>query len=147
MNLDTMRPSSQNDANRGAADIVKPSKYSTGISPADKQSKMRSGKRMAPTPEDKSFNMRPSAMGPQATSMPGSTGIIMDVMKPGKGVVGVPGIISSTTLGPEVRQRLVSGIIESPMERSTDHGPVSKVAGHDATAYNAGMVHLAGSRF
>ena len=56
-------------------------------------------------------------------------------------------IISSTTLGPEVRHRLVSGIIESPMERSTDQGPVSKVAGHDATAYNAGMVHIAGSRF
>jgi hypothetical protein len=147
MNLDTMRPSSQNDANRGATDIVKPSKYSSGITPVEKQRKMRSAKHMAPTPEDKSFNMRPSAMGPQATSMPGSMGIIQDVMKPGKGAMGVPGIISSTTLGPEVRQRLVTGIIESPMERSTDQGPVSKVAGHDSTAYNAGMIHLAGSRF
>jgi len=148
MNLDTMGPSLQNDANRGMPDITKKqSKYSSGISPAEKQSKMRSGKRMAPTPEDKSFGLRPSKMGPQATSMPGSMGIIHDVMKPGKGVVGVPGIISSTTLGPEVRHRLVSGIIDSPMGRSTDQGPVSKVAGHDATAYNAGMVHIAGSRF
>lgn len=86
-------------------------------------------------------------MGPQATSMPGSMGIIQDVMRPGKGATGVPGIISSTTLGPEVRHRLVSGIIESPMERSTDQGPVSKIAGHDATAYNAGKIHIAGSKF
>jgi hypothetical protein len=74
-------------------------------------------------------------------------GIIQDVMRPGKGATGVPGIISSTTLGPEVRHRLVSGIIESPMERSTDQGPVSKIAGHDATAYNAGKIHIAGSKF
>lgn len=79
--------------------------------------------------------------------MPGSMGIIHDVMRPGKGAVGVPGIISSTTLGPEVRHRLVSGIIESPMMVASADGPVHRVAGHDSTAYNEGMVHIAGSRF
>ena len=85
--------------------------------------------------------------GPQATSMPGAVGIIHDVMRPGKGAVGVPGIISSTTLGPEVRHRLVSGIIESPMAGEHASGPVQRVQGVDATAYNEGMVHIAGSRY
>ena len=65
-----------------------------------------------------------------------------------QGSMGIPGIISSTSLGPEQRSRLVGGIIESPMSGSmAAEGPVSKVMGHDATAYNEGMVHIRGSHF
>ena len=85
--------------------------------------------------------------GPQATSLPGGINIIHDVQKAGRGATGVPGIISSTTLGPEVRRRLVSGIIESPMAAESADGPVHRVQGVDATAYNEGQVHIAGSRF
>lgn len=85
--------------------------------------------------------------GPQATSLPGHIAVIHDVQKPGKGIVGVPGIISSTTLGPEVRHRLVSGIIDTLMGAHKDTGAVHAVAGHDSTAYNEGMVHIAGSKY
>jgi len=61
--------------------------------------------------------------------------------------LGIPGIISSTSLGPEQRQRLVSGIIESPMSASAVSGPVHTILGHDSTAYNEGMVHIRGSHF
>jgi hypothetical protein len=78
-------------------------------------------------------------------------GIIQDVAKGGNRdrARGVPGIITSTTLGPEVRQRLQKGIIESMMG-AVGHGgegPVMAAAGHDATAYNTGMVHMAGSQY
>ena len=85
--------------------------------------------------------------GPQATSMPGSVSVIHNVQKAGRGAHGVPGIISSTTLGPEVRHRLMEGIIVSAMGGSYEQGPISRVAGRDATAYNAGMAHIPGSRF
>jgi len=86
---------------------------------------------------------------PSASSLPGSLGIIEH---PAGGrrdrSVGIPGIISSTSLGPEQRQRLVAGIIESAMAgHSTDSGAVHSVMGHDATAYNEGMVHIRGSGF
>ena len=86
---------------------------------------------------------------PPATSMQGSLGIIENTMSGGNRnrPVGIPGIISSTSLGPEQRQRLVAGIIESPMEGRGPSGPVHAVMGHDATAYNEGMVHLRGSPF
>ena len=89
--------------------------------------------------------------GPQASSLPGAMGIIQDVASGGNRdrVRGVPGIITSTTLGPEVRQRLQKGIIESLMggDGHSAEGPVTAAAGHDSTAYNAGMIHQAGSRF
>ena len=85
--------------------------------------------------------------GPQATSMPGHVAVIHNVQKPGRGAHGIPGIISSTSLGPEVRGRLMDGIIISAMGGKYEQGPVTKVAGMDATAYNAGMSHIAGSRF
>jgi len=115
--------------------------------------RFRSG--YAPNPQDMAYkhgkgvgDMRKDGhQGPQASSMPGQMGIIHDVRKPGKGAVGIPGIISSTTLGPEQRGRLVSGIIEHPMEGEHETGPVHKVMGVDATAYNTGMAHIAGSRF
>lgn len=86
---------------------------------------------------------------PPATSLQGSLGIIEFPMRGKEGRhVGIPGIISSTSLGPEQRQRLVAGIIESPMEGvSHSTGAVHSVLGHDSTAYNAGMVHIRGSSF
>ena len=102
------------------------------------------GSSRAPThvPEEK-------GQGPQATSMPSRTmSGIVEPMSHSKPIhVGIPGLVNSTTMGPEVRQRLVSGIIESAMGMTHASGPVSKVAGHDATAYNAGMRHIAGSPF
>jgi len=85
---------------------------------------------------------------PQAVSMPGSLPIIKDPhAKPGM-AHGIPGIISSTTTSPETRQRLVSGILDLCKESGHDtQGPVHSVMGHDSTAYNSGMVHIAGSHF
>jgi hypothetical protein len=85
---------------------------------------------------------------PQATSHP-MPGVIMNVHRPGKGSVGVPGIITSTTTGNEVRQRLMLGVIESPagMKGQSAEGPLHKAMGHDATAWNSGMAHIAGSPF
>jgi len=85
---------------------------------------------------------------PPATSLQGSLGIIEHPSKGRDHNLGIPGIISSTSLGPEQRQRLVAGIIESPMEGgSMNSGAVHAVLGHDSTAYNAGMVHIRGSSF
>jgi hypothetical protein len=88
---------------------------------------------------------------PQAVSLPGALPVLME---PGRGghrmgaIVGVPGIINSTVTSPETRQRLVSGILDLCEARGAKgDGPVHTVSGHDSTAYNSGMVHLAGSRF
>jgi len=113
------------------------------------------GMHNAPHPKSGSGGMihgggaKASAHGqaPPATSIQGSMGIIENVRAGRDHNMGIPGIISSTSLGPEQRQRLVNGIIESPMSGSTAEGPVSKVMGHDATAYNEGMVHIRGSHF
>ena len=139
MNIDTMGPGMDNDAYRGKKE---PKGHSGGaIHSAGKHHKK-------PHHSAGADVMRQAGhQGPQATSMPGAVGIIHDVMRPGKGAVGVPGIISSTTLGPEVRHRLVSGIIESPMAGEHASGPVQRVQGVDATAYNECMVHIAGSRY
>jgi len=83
---------------------------------------------------------------PQATSLPGSMNIISNVMAHSDVNRGIPGIIQTTTTSPENRQRLVSGIIESCMHGApAPQGPVSAVMGHDATAYNMGMVHIRGA--
>ena len=86
---------------------------------------------------------------PSATSLQGSLGIIEHPMNGNRNRhVGIPGIISSTSLGPQQRQRLVNGIIESGMaDGASASGPVHAVMGHDATAYNEGMVHIRGSSF
>ncbi len=138
INLDTMGPGMDNDANRGR----KAPKASSGKA----MRKVEKGHSRAATSRGKEVG-HSKAEGPQATSMPGETHIIQAVMKPGRGAHGVPGIISSTTTGPEVRQRLALGIIESPMMMKSSDGPVHKVQGMDSTAYNEGMVHLSGSRF
>jgi len=114
-----------------------------------------SGMHNAPHPKSGSGSMisaggaKASAHGqaPPATSIQGSMGIIENVRAGKDHNMGIPGIISSTSLGPEQRSRLVSGIIESPMSGSNAEGPVSKVLGNDATAYNQGMVHIRGSHF
>ena len=85
---------------------------------------------------------------PQATSLPGSLGIIEHPARGRDHNLGIPGIISSTSLGPHQRQNIVAGIIESPMDARRDtSGPVHAMLGHDSTAYNEGMVHIAGSGF
>jgi len=115
-----------------------------------------SGMHNAPHPKSGSGGMihgggaKASVRGqaPPATSIQGSMGIIENVRAGKDHNMGIPGIISSTSLGPEQRSRLVGGIIESPMSGSmAAEGPVSKVMGHDATAYNEGMVHIRGSHF
>lgn len=148
MDLDTMGPGMDNDANRGRTKGY----YGGKAAAHEKHAKMRGGRHSAPHPKDKaaghSVMRHEGHQGPQASSLPGQLHVIHDVQKPGgRGVVGVPGIISSTTLGPEVRQRLMAGIIEHPMMGERAEGPVHKVAGHDSTAYNTGMSHIAGSRF
>lgn len=84
---------------------------------------------------------------PQASSLPGSLPVILDVSRRGGAIVGIPGIISSTTTSPETRQRLVSGILDMSDRGASAQGPVHTVMGHDATAYNAGMVHIRGSQY
>lgn len=119
---------------------------------------VRSAIHMAPSPKSSGFSAKPQGMSarngqaPQATGAGsygmGSMGIIQSPSQGGRErSVGIPGIISSTSLGPEQRSRLVSGIIESPMAASAVDGPVHKIMGNDATAYNEGMVHLRGSSF
>jgi hypothetical protein len=107
----------------------------------------------APAPKPAGFSSKPQGraashgQAPPATSMLGSLGIIEHPSAGRDRNVGIPGIISSTSLGPEQRQRLVSGIIESPMSGQSVSGPVHTILGHDATAYNEGMVHIRGSHF
>jgi hypothetical protein len=84
---------------------------------------------------------------PPATSLPGSLGIISHPSAGRDRPMGIPGIITSTSLGPEQRQRLVQGIIADPMAGHFTQDAVHKVMGHDATAYNEGMVHIRGSSF
>jgi hypothetical protein len=85
---------------------------------------------------------------PTATSLPGSLGIIEHPSGGRDHNLGIPGIISSTSLGPNQRQRLVAGIIESAMSApSHNSGAVHAVMGHDSTAYSEGMVHIRGSGF
>ena len=107
----------------------------------------------APTPKSSGFSSAPHGqaarrgMAPPATSMVGSMHIIESPRKGRDHNLGIPGIISSTSLGPEQRSRLVSGIIDSPMAGHSADGPVHKIMGHDSTAYNEGMVHIRGSHF
>lgn len=85
---------------------------------------------------------------PPATGLMGSMGIIENVRNGKDHNMGIPGIISSTSLGPDQRNRLVGGIIETMVQSGhPKEGPVSTVQGRDATAYNEGMVHIRGSHF
>jgi len=114
---------------------------------------VRSSVHMAPAPKPAGFSSKPHGQAakhgqaPGATSLPGSLGIIEHPQKGRDHNLGIPGIISSTSLGPEQRSRLVSGIIESPMAGHAVSGPVHTIMGHDSTAYNEGMIHIRGSHF
>lgn len=140
MNLDTMRPQNRNDASFGKKDV----KHSGGS--AIHTDKHHHAKHSAHRGQDVPNRGKPSH-DPQATSYP-MPGIIRDPRKPGHGIHGISGIISSTTTGNEVRGRLMLGVIESCMTGGHHaDGPVHHAEGHDATAYNAGMVHIRGSPF
>jgi hypothetical protein len=107
----------------------------------------------APAPKHSGFSSAPhgqaarKGQAPSATSLNGALNIIESPRKGRDHNLGIPGIISSTSLGPEQRQRLVSGIIESGMGATNTSGPVHAIMGHDSTAYNEGMVHIRGSSF
>lgn len=84
---------------------------------------------------------------PQASSMLGHMNIINDAGGRGTGRAhGIPGIITSTSLGPEQRTRLISGIIDLAESGHHDmEGPLHSVMGSDATAMNAGMRPIPGA--
>lgn len=83
---------------------------------------------------------------PQATSLPGSLGIIENAgARGGDRKQGIPGILSTTSLGADTRTRLLSGIIDMSAKMPAESGPVHAVTGHDATAMNAGMRPLPGA--
>jgi hypothetical protein len=85
---------------------------------------------------------------PPASSLPGQLGIITNPSAGKPRTMGIPGIISSTSLGPEQRNRMVAGILTNPgSEGRSATGAVHAVEGHDATAYNSGMAHIRGSPF
>jgi hypothetical protein len=152
MDLDTMGPGMDNDAYRGMASTVGKGHGSKLHSVKEIHAAARhhrSARHEAPHPKSKSHAPKRHAADheQEATSLPGFMPIIRDVQRAGRGAVGIPGIISSTTLGPEQRHRLVAGIIETTTGRSDESGPVRRVQGMDATAYNEGMVHIAGSHF
>lgn len=89
-----------------------------------------------------------AGQAPPATSLPGQLGVITNPSGGKPRPMGIPGIITSTSLGPEQRQRMVAGILMNPgMEGRNSSGAVHEVMGHDATAYNEGMVHIRGSPF
>ena len=110
--------------------------------------------KVAPRQEDRHFMTGHGAVAashgqaPAATSLQGSLGIIEHPSGGHVRPMGIPGIISSTSLGPMQRNRLVSGIIIPNDASGHDaSGPVHAVEGHDATAYNEGMIHIRGSSF
>ena len=123
--------------------------------PHERQSDIRGAIHQAPSPKPSghllsSHGAHAASHGqaPPATSIVGSMSIIESPRKGKDHNLGIPGIISSTSLGPEQRQRLVGGIIESPIHGpESASGPVHAIMGHDSTAYNEGMVHIRGSHF
>ena len=141
-NLDTARPQHRNDATFGGDS--KQGRSSGSAIHAVKAGKKSGGKMKS---EDVPLS-HTASKEPQATSRPGPS-VIMDVHRQGHGATGIPGIISSTSTGNEVRQRLMLGVIESPagIHGKSAEGPLHKVMGSDSTAWNSGMAHIAGSPF
>ena len=82
---------------------------------------------------------------PQATGLPGSLMIIENAGHGGHRSQGIPGILHTTTLGPEQRSRLMNGIIDLGEHAREMGGPVHSITGHDATAMNAGMRPIPGA--
>lgn len=70
--------------------------------------------------------------------------IIMDVSKRGGSTgQGLKGIVNSTSLGPQQRQRVVSGIIEVDQRKRTPMMTASAIK--TATRREMGTVHIAGT--
>ena len=141
---DHSRPVMDNIQGHTRSKMAGKSSVEMGIHPSHHDSKHRAGAVM--------HSGKDVSSGEQiASSLPGSLGVIDPhgmVSPKDKTRHGIPGIISTTTEGPQTRARLVGGIIESPMtDGKAPSGPVHAVMGHDATAYNAGMRHIAGSSF
>ena len=82
---------------------------------------------------------------PQASGLPGEMMIIQNASRGGDRTRGIPGILHTTSLGPEQRNRLVDGIIDLSAHGRKGDGPVHRVSGNDATAHNAGMRPLPGA--
>ena len=120
------------------------------VAPHVRGDAVRSAVHMAPAPKSSGFSSAPHGQAarrgqaPPATGMPGQMHIIDSPRKGRDHNLGIPGIISSTSLGPEQRQRLVSGIIDSVMSGGAHaSGPVHTIMGHDSTAYNEiGRAHV-----
>lgn len=87
-----------------------------------------------------------ASRGPVATSLPGSLGIL-DLAHHMKNDLkhGIPGIITTTSTGNDVRNKLLSGIIDLCEHGRKADGPIHSVLGHDATAMNAGMRPIPGA--
>lgn len=100
-----------------------------------------SGKVMGPAEGMKGRHSRQ----PQATGLPGELHIIEMAGRGSDRTHGIPGILHTTSLGPEQRHRLVDGIIDLAAHGRVHDGPVHRVSGHDATAMNAGMRPLPGA--
>ena len=70
--------------------------------------------------------------------------VIMDVSKRGGTTAqGLKGIVNSTSLGPEQRARVVSGIIQVDSRKKTPMMTASAIK--TATRREMGLVHIAGS--
>lgn len=70
--------------------------------------------------------------------------VIMDVSKRGGTTAqGLKGIVNSTSLGPQQRQRVLSGIIEVDQRKRTPMMTASAVK--TATRREMGTVHIPGS--
>ena len=141
---DMSRPVQDNARPMKKSAIAKKNPVDVGIHPSHQDSHHRAGAVM--------HSGKHVSSGEQtASSLPGSLGVIdpHGMASPkDKTRHGIPGIISTTTEGPQTRARLVGGIIESPMsDGKAPSGPVHSVMGHDATAWNAGMKHIPGSSF
>lgn len=93
-------------------------------------------------------NEHKASRQPVATSMPGQAHILDLAKEHGKDVDrGIAGIIRTTTTGPDVRHKLVSGILDMADQGRKADGPVHSVTGNDATARNAGMRPIPGSPY
>jgi len=62
----------------------------------------------------------------------------------GSTAVGLKGIANSTSLGPEQRSRVLSGIIQADSRQKGQSG-VSKSSMKSATTRTIGMVHIPGT--
>ena len=89
----------------------------------------------------------PSRMSsyPQATGLPGSLMIIENAGHGGHRREGIPGILTTTSLEPGQRRRLMEGIIDLSEHGRSGDGPLHYMTGHDATAHNEGMRPIPGA--